>query len=132
MVGRQVGAVVLCHWALLGVAFAGDPVALPHSLSLDVFKSGDAPQRMLASEITARLKHANQRSTDDWRAIGNKAEWETFRDARIARLRESLGGISPQQMAVKVHNAGEIQEDGYVVRKISYESRPGCLVTANL
>ncbi len=90
------------------------------------------PRQMLERNVIALLRLANQQSTADWRAVQNRADWERFRDARIEKLRQSLGTYPdpPKDLHVRVTrtDAGE----GYRVENILFESRPGLYVTANL
>ncbi len=94
-------------------------------------KQPDQPSAF-SREIRDRLKQANQRDYDEWQKITTKADWEKFRDIRIAALKKSLGRFpeSPQQM--KIRNTKTIEGDGYKIENTLFESRPGLWVTANV
>ena len=103
----------------------------PNVFPKDDPRAKDLPKMMWA-DATKRLKEANLRESKAFAAVGTKAEWEKYRDVRIKALRESLGAWpdAPKDMRVKV--TLEIAGDGFVIRNVVYESRPGLWVTANL
>jgi dienelactone hydrolase len=101
-------------------------------LSPNVLKESESLREMLPRDIYGRIRAANQQSTADWRKIQSRADWEAFRDERIARLRKSLGDITPQPQEVTINVTSKIEEDGYLIQNVTYESRPGVTVTANL
>jgi len=84
-------------------------------------------------ELRRRLEAANAQSRSEWGAITTRAEWEAYRDERIARLRGSLGEFPepPRPLNVKITGIGTVGE-GYRVLNVVYESRPGQWVTGNL
>lgn len=93
---------------------------------------GKSPRKMVASDIRARRKAANERSSREWRAIKNRAEWEAFRKARLAALRRSLGTFPAAGADLKTRVTGRLVGDGYRIENLVFESRPGLWVTANL
>ena len=105
-------------------------------LDTNVFKPGGdeakAAATMLSRDVRARLQAANRRSTEEWKAINTKDDWEKFRDAKLKALRESLGRWPEPPKDLKVQLTGTIEGDGYKIEKLVFESRPGLLVTANL
>lgn len=91
---------------------------------------------MWPADVKNRRILANERETAEWRKVSSRAEWEKFRDRRIAALRASLG----ESAVVRTNNAarpaatvtGTVAGTGYKIENIVFESRPGVLVTANL
>src|SRR5262245_33790119 len=84
--------------------------------------------RALHDEITA----ANRRSSEEWGKIHAREEWERFRAEKLKALRESLG-TPPERPAVpKVLVTGELAGEGFKIRNLVYQSRPGLVVTANV
>jgi dienelactone hydrolase len=84
--------------------------------------------RALRDEIAA----ANRRSSDEWSRITSRGEWEAFRTEKLKALRESLGTLPPRAAAPKLLVTGELAGEGFKIRNLVYESRPGLVVTANL
>jgi cephalosporin-C deacetylase-like acetyl esterase len=104
-------------------------------LDTRVIKADDPNQplgSMLARNVRARRDEANRRSTDSWRAIETRADWERFRDSRILALRESFGQSPPVPTDLKVRVTRTLEGAGYRIENLVFESRPGLLVTANL
>ncbi len=87
---------------------------------------------MISRDVRARRDAANRRETRAWREIASREDWERFRDARIERLRESLGRFPPAPNELNVRVTKTIPGDGYRIENVVFESRPGLLVTANL
>src|SRR4051812_41061526 len=59
-------------------------------------------QETLSRDIRQRRQAANDRETDAWKALKNKADWECYRDERIKALRASLGTFPPAPKSVPV------------------------------
>lgn len=88
--------------------------------------------RMTADDVRARLREAGRRQTEAWRRLDSQADWERFRDARIAALRESLGRPAEPPADLRLRVTGSAETEGVVVENLVFESRPGLIVTANL
>ncbi len=97
-----------------------------------VLPPGGAKAAMLMDDARARLRAANLRENAAWGRVRTKADWETYRDARVRALRESLGPYPPALKELKVRVVKSIDGDGYRVENLVFESRPGLVVTANL
>ncbi len=59
------------------------------------------------------------------------AAWEEYRSGLRARLRE-LAGTWPEPPPLEVREHGELKLDGYRIRKLTFQTRPGLRATANL
>ena len=105
-------------------------------LDAGVFSPDEAKERRLAEmlqrDVRRRLQQANQRETDAWRSLHDVADWERYRDARVATLRESLGQFPPVPDDLHVRVTRRIEGRGYRIDNLVFESRPGVFVTANL
>jgi dienelactone hydrolase len=88
--------------------------------------------RMLADDVRARIRAANVRENKAWGEVKTREEWEKYRDARIAALRDSLGRFPPAPTDLKVHVTRTLDGDGYQIQDLAFESRPGIVATANL
>jgi dienelactone hydrolase len=87
---------------------------------------------MLSRDVRARLRAAGSRENEAWQRIGTREEWEKHRAPRLEALRRSLGTFPepPKDLALLVTRT--IDGDGYRIRNVAFESRPGLVVTANL
>lgn len=88
--------------------------------------------KMLSADLRKRMQEANERESKAFAAVTTKAEWEKYRDERIAKLRASLGTFPAVPKDLKVVTTKTIEGDGYVIKNTLYESRPGWWVAANL
>jgi dienelactone hydrolase len=88
--------------------------------------------RLLSQDARDGIRAANERETKAWREVKSRADWERFRDARLQALRDSLGAFPPLPKDLPVRVAGELKGDGFRVKNLVFESRPGLAVTANL
>ncbi len=89
-------------------------------------------QRALHEYVRKGLTRANHASTHEWRAVETKADWEAFRAKRLASMRKRIARFPepPKQLRYRVTKT--MDGDGFKIRNVVYESRPGLLVTANL
>jgi cephalosporin-C deacetylase-like acetyl esterase len=103
----------------------------PNVIPKDDPRAKDLP-RMMSADARKRMQEANLRETKAFAAVTTKEQWTQYRDARIQKLKESLGAwpVPPKDMALKVTR--ELDGDGFVIHNILYESRPGLWVSANL
>src|SRR5436189_5018817 len=88
--------------------------------------------KMMWADAHKRMQEANLRESKAFAEVTTKEQWEKYRDARIQKLKESLGTFPdvPKDMKVKVTR--ELDGDGFVIHCVVYESRPGLWVDANL
>jgi cephalosporin-C deacetylase-like acetyl esterase len=82
--------------------------------------------------LRLRLQHANDASTAGWKAVQTRADWEQFRDGKLSALRASLGHWPNPVPAVRTETTAEIPGEGFRIRNILFETRPGWWVSANL
>jgi cephalosporin-C deacetylase-like acetyl esterase len=113
---------------------ADEPAARLRDLDARCLPAGADPQpaRMLARDADSRIRAANRRETAAWQGVTTRADWEHYRDARLAALRASLGPFPPAPRDLKVRVTGRLEGDGYRIENLVFESRPGLVVTANL
>ncbi len=90
-----------------------------------------AAARRIEEDVQRRLQAANEHSRAEWIHVASRAEWERFRTAKLASLRDSLGqpGIA---VPLRQRVTGRVKGDGYRIENVVYQSRPGLWVTANL
>jgi Acetyl xylan esterase (AXE1) len=87
---------------------------------------------VLPDYLNKQLKDAHARDRAAWGKINTKADWEKFRDQRIAALRKSLGTFPDTPKSVPTRVTKTIEAKGYAIDNLLYESRPGVWVTGNL
>jgi dienelactone hydrolase len=88
--------------------------------------------RMLGRDARVRIDAANRRETEAWHKVTSREEWERYRDQRIEALRRSLGQFPDPPKDLHYRVTRTLDGDGYRIRNVVFESRPGVFVTANL
>src|SRR5436190_6209744 len=88
--------------------------------------------RMISRDARSRIELANQRESKAWGEIRTRADWETYRDAKIKALRSSLGADEPFPPELKVSVTKTLEGQGHRVENLVYQSKKGLLVSANL
>src|SRR5262245_41041018 len=103
----------------------------PNVFPKDDPRAKDLP-KMMSADAKKRMQEANLRESKLFAEVKTKEQWEKYRDARIQKLKESLGTFPevPKDMKVKVTR--ELDGEGFVIHNIVYETRPGLWVSANL
>lgn len=87
--------------------------------------------KMVWADARKRLADAGEREARAFAAVHTRADWEAFRNPRLAALKESLGHWPEPPTPVRVEVLKSIPGDGFVVDNLVYESRSGLWVTAN-
>lgn len=122
--------VIFSAVALLGLA-ADFKNVNPNVFGPSDPRTKDLP-RMMALDAKRRMQEANLRESKAFAAVTTKGEWETYRDQRLRKLKESLGAWPEPPKDMRVTVTRELDGDGFVIRNLVYESRPGLWVSANL
>jgi dienelactone hydrolase len=122
---------------LLALAQADDDLAaklrdLPPVVVPADSETGKRLPRMLEADADRRIREANERETAAWRAIRTREDWEKYRDAKIAALRDSLGPGWRGSCDLDVRVTRTLEGEGHAVENLVFDSRPGVWVTANL
>ena len=85
-----------------------------------------------AADVRSRITAANRRSSDEWRQISNRAQWEQFAKGKLQLLEASLGTFPSPSKKMAIHRSGTVPGDGFTIENLVFESRPGLWVSANL
>jgi dienelactone hydrolase len=123
--------------ATTGAAIGADRFEPGASLARDgqIFTE-DADRKRLAemwsADVRRRRIAANEKETAAWQKLRSREDWETYRDQRVAALRQALGKEIEASTDLKAMVTGTVRGSGYLIDKLVLESRPGLLVTANL
>lgn len=87
---------------------------------------------MIQRDIRRRRDQANQKNRAEWQSIETREQWESWCDTRLKRLKKSLGTFPPRPERLPWQVTGVVEGDGFQIRNVVYESRPGDWVSANL
>ena len=87
---------------------------------------------MIRRDLERRRSQANAENRAEWNAIESREDWEAYRDLRLQRLKQSLGTFPQQPGRLASHVTGIIEGDGFRIKNVIYESRPGNWVPGNL
>lgn len=88
--------------------------------------------RLWETSVRARVTAGALAERREWEKIRTVADWERFRDTRVAALKKSLGTF-PARTPLRADVTRRLDfGDGFAIENIVFESRPGLLVTANL
>lgn len=104
-----------------------DPNVFPN----DDPRAKDLP-KMMGADAKRRMQEANLRESRLFAAVTTRADWEKYRDVRIQQLKQSLGAWPDPPKDMRVVVTRELDGDGFIIRNLVYESRPGLWVSANL
>jgi dienelactone hydrolase len=88
--------------------------------------------RMLGRDARSRIDAANRRETAAWHKVTTREQWERYRDPRLDALARSLGQFPEPPKDLHLRVTKTLDGDGYQVKNVVFESRPGVFVTANL
>ncbi len=101
---------------------------------------------MLPQALLARRREAAAREAAAFEAVTTQADWEAYRDARLAALQRSIGDCTIHEptlptavaampgadAASRVEVVGAVEGDGFRVENLIIAGRPGLPITANL
>jgi dienelactone hydrolase len=82
--------------------------------------------------VNERLQEAGNRESRAWAKLTTRAEWKAYREARIEALRRSLGTYPEPPRDLQIRVRSTLKGDGVSVDSLTFTSRPGVRVTANL
>lgn len=127
---RNIAAALVTALSVASVAadFAG---VSPVVFGPDDLRTKDLP-KMIGGDARRWIQEANQRESKAFAEVATKEQWGKYRDQRIQKLKESLGTFPEAPKDIRVVVTRNIEGEGYVIRNLLYESRPGFWVAANL
>ncbi|MEX0700714.1 MAG: hypothetical protein WD069_01320 [Planctomycetales bacterium] len=115
---------------------AGEPADVAQTAEalgkLDSKLLGDDSGDMLRNDLRARVRASNDLGTKAWQGIQSAADWEKYRDARLAVMKKSLGEFPEPPKDLRARVTSRVAGDGYVIENTIFECRPGFWVTANV
>jgi cephalosporin-C deacetylase-like acetyl esterase len=89
-------------------------------------------QDMLMKYLLSQAGAETQKRLARIGALRTEADIKAWSDANRKKFLELIGGLPSDRTPLNAHVVGEVARDGYVIRKVIYESLPEFYVTANL
>ncbi len=89
-------------------------------------------QSMLDNNIRERMMTLALEEQKEFDSIKTIEDWEEYRDKRIKVIKSALGEFPETRPPLLYQVSGTHKADGYQVKNIVYQSRPGVFVAANL
>lgn len=132
MLTRSAGFLALLLIVVPSLASRADDLADALSKLSSTAIVDESMRDMVRADLRSRLQAANDRSSEAWRKIETRQQWEAFRNQRIAALRESLGPFDAAPRRLDVRVAGTLDGDRYRIKNLVFRSQYDMRVTANL
>ncbi len=89
------------------------------------------PRQMMRRYLAAAAEEAFARRAQDLARVQTADQLRAYQQQRRQIFFDALGPM-PARTPLNARNVGTLQEDGYRIEKIIFESQPGHLVTGNL
>ncbi|MGD0697942.1 MAG: acetylxylan esterase [Terriglobia bacterium] len=89
-------------------------------------------QDMLFNYLLREADRATQRRLTRFEGIRSEADFKNWQEANRQKFLELIGGLPAERTPLNARVVGEVVREGYVVRKVIFESLPEFYVTANL
>jgi cephalosporin-C deacetylase-like acetyl esterase len=86
---------------------------------------------MVSAQQHKRAQRDVAAERNAWEAIATRADWERFRDLRLAKLRAAVR-FPERRAPLDEHITARHSGKGYRLENLVFQSRPGFYVTANL
>ncbi len=123
------GIAFACLISLLAACAPADHDPSGNAGSLGTGAAGRSRDGILA-HLREEARAITDRAKDE---VSSKERWEQVRASRLAELRDMLGLAGERERTpLNPQVTGKIEQPGYSVEKISFESVPNAYVTANL
>ncbi len=89
-------------------------------------------QEMLMKYLLNQAGAQTQKRLEKIEALRTEADIKAWSESNRRKFLELIGGLPNNRTPLNAHVVGEVARDGYVIRKVIYESLPEFYVTANL
>ena len=87
---------------------------------------------MLFNKIDSRTKELAMQEHEEWDQVETLQDWEAYRERRMPVLLGALGEPPAKKCELNYQQSSVYRGDGYQIRNIAYQSRPGFYIAANL
>jgi cephalosporin-C deacetylase-like acetyl esterase len=100
----------------------------------DLRVNQDAPEmrQMLPAYLNKLAQDATEKRLARFNQIRTETDFRNWQQANRRTFLELIGGLPTERSALHARVTGEISREGYVIRKVIFESLPEYYVTANL
>src|SRR2546423_4216361 len=92
----------------------------------------DVFEKNHADFIETRLRHEAVLKYEEHQLPNNLKEWESFRGHLKDLIIRKAGIIIDHKLPLNIKETGFIKMNGYTIKNISFQTRPGVYATANL
>jgi cephalosporin-C deacetylase-like acetyl esterase len=89
-------------------------------------------QRMLPSYFNKLAQDATQKRLARFNRIQTETDFRNWQEANRRAFLDLIGGLPTQRPPLRARVTGEVPREGYIIRKVIFESLPEYYVTANL
>src|SRR5688500_10369633 len=123
-------------WPLAGALLAPPRQAVAQAVAAGISTTPPIPPlnrfpRMMQDWLMERVREAEARGNALRTAVKTKADAEAYVKSVQERIRQSFGPL-PEKTPLNAKVAKVVERDGYRIENITFESRPGLVVTGNL
>lgn len=87
---------------------------------------------MLNNQMDKMVTSLAMEEHKEWNSVKTLADWEQYRAKRIDNLKNSFGAFPKVRSPLLYQVTGSVKGEGYQVKNIVYQSRPGFYIAANL
>jgi cephalosporin-C deacetylase-like acetyl esterase len=89
-------------------------------------------QEMLSNYLLVQAERAAEKCLARQRDIKSQADFRGWQETNRRKFLQLIGGLPGERTPLNARVVGQIEREGYVTRKVVFESLPGFFVTANL
>jgi hypothetical protein len=84
------------------------------------------------ARVERQLKEEAARKSAIFKIPSAKKDWEKLKKNLTSQLIQKTGALVDQQLPLNLKETGTVKMNGYTIRNISFQTRPGIYATANL
>jgi len=99
---------------------------------LRVIQNTSAMQQMLPAYLNKLAQDATEKRVARFNRIRTETDFRSWQEANRRTFLELVGGLPTERLPLHARVSGEIAREGYIIRKVIFESLPEYYVTANL
>jgi hypothetical protein len=85
-----------------------------------------------ADLIESELRYEAELKFGEHQLPNNLKEWEKYRTQLKSEIIKKAGVVIDHNLPLNIKETGTIQMNGYIIKKIAFQTRPGIYATANL